>query len=120
MLPPDLRSKVNITHVLYFVVSSICCTFSSNFQLTWHIPGANNCLTSINSRHIDGSIYELVYETEIATRLITNGSYYFPYKYFFKKHEKEGKFEHYTRGGRTGEGANRVLIIQQKYKHLGM
>ncbi|XP_053391035.1 E3 ubiquitin-protein ligase rnf213-alpha-like, partial [Mercenaria mercenaria] len=66
-------------------------------------------------RHIEGSIYELVYEAIIPVRLITSGNY-FPYKYYIKRKDKDGKYEHYTRGGRTGEGVDRFLLIQQKYK----
>ncbi|XP_060580486.1 E3 ubiquitin-protein ligase rnf213-alpha-like [Ruditapes philippinarum] len=69
-------------------------------------------------RHVEGDIYELVSEVTIPFRLI-DSSNYFPYKYYFKKKDKEGKYEHYIRGGKTGENVNRILYVDKKYKNFG-
>ena len=69
-------------------------------------------------RQIEEYIYELVYEVNIDVRLIDE-TCNFPYKYYFKKKDNEGKYEHYTRAGKTGEGVNRLLSINKKYESFG-
>lgn len=69
-------------------------------------------------RHVEGKIYGLVFEQMIPVRLLSDGNR-FLYKYFITRKEKDGKYEHYTRDGRTGKHVNRELLLPPSWKSLG-
>lgn len=83
---------------------------------------ATNCILqnicAVHFRHVEGNVYELLHEEVIPVRLLSDATY-FPYKYFITRKDKDGKYEHYIRGGKSGEKVNRILCLPQIWRNVG-